>query len=52
MDTMTVSVNFWFLFSMCLIFLVIGLILGVQIVLGAHNRRDRGPYRAYDRSRY
>jgi hypothetical protein len=45
MDAMTVTVNFWFLFSMCLIFLVIGLIIGVQIVLGAHSRRDRGPYR-------
>ncbi len=44
MDAMTVTVNFWFLFSMCLIFLVIGLIIGAQMVLG-HSRRDRDRYR-------
>ncbi len=45
MDAMTVTVNFWFLFSMCLIFLVVGLIIGVQMVLGGRSRRDRSPYR-------
>lgn len=45
MDAMTVNVNFWFLFSMCLVFLVIGIIIGAQMVLGGRNRQDRGPYR-------